>query len=93
MGRSSALARALRKATKDGLAHLVLDGALINTDRVRADRPYFSGRHRLYGMKVQVIVGPDGAILWISGALPDRGHDLTAPTEAPETQRLGPACR
>ncbi|GAA1673099.1 hypothetical protein GCM10009733_082810 [Nonomuraea maheshkhaliensis] len=34
----------LRKAKRDGLHHLVLDGTLIHIDRVKADRPYFSLR-------------------------------------------------
>jgi hypothetical protein len=29
-------------------------------------------------MNVQVIAGPDGTILWTSGALPGKTHDLTA---------------
>jgi hypothetical protein len=29
-------------------------------------------------MNIQVISGPDGAILWTSGAMPGRTHDLTA---------------
>lgn len=76
--RSPKLAQALRKAKKDGLTHLVLDGTLVHTDRVRADLPYFSGKHRVHGMNVQVIAGPDGTIVWTSGALPGKVHDLTA---------------
>ncbi|GAA3243988.1 hypothetical protein GCM10010468_82100 [Actinocorallia longicatena] len=48
--RSPKLAAALKKAKKDGLTHLILDGTLIHTDRVKADRPYFSGKHRVHGM-------------------------------------------
>ncbi|MFG2085309.1 MULTISPECIES: transposase family protein [unclassified Spirillospora] len=76
--RSPKLTAALRKATKDGLHLLVLDGTLIACDRVRADRPYYSAKHRCHGMNVQVIAGPEGTILWTSGALPGRTHDLTA---------------
>jgi hypothetical protein len=76
--RSPKLAQALRKAARDGLTHVILDGTLIHTDRVKADRPYFSGKHRVHGMNVQVISGPDGTILWTSGALPGSTHDLTA---------------
>ncbi|WP_026416391.1 IS5/IS1182 family transposase [Actinomadura oligospora] len=76
--RSPKLTRALRKAEKDGLHLLVLDGTLIACDRVRADRPYYSAKHRCHGMNIQVIAGPDGTILWTSGALPGRTHDLTA---------------
>jgi len=76
--RSPKLGQALRKARKDGLHHLILDGTLIRIDRVKADRPYFSGKHRVHGMNIQVIGGPDGQIVWTSGALPGRVHDLTA---------------
>jgi len=76
--RSPKLAQAVRKAVRDGLTHVILDGTLIHTDRVKADRPYFSGKHRVHGMNVQVIAGPDGTILWTSGALPGSTHDLTA---------------
>jgi hypothetical protein len=58
--RSPKLAQAVRKAVRDGLTHVILDGTLIHTDRVKADRPYFSGKHRVHGMNVQVIAGPDG---------------------------------
>lgn len=76
--RSPKLAAALRKAKEEGLHLLVLDGTLIVCDRVRADRPYYSAKHRRHGMNVQVIAGPDGTIRWTSGALPGRTHDLTA---------------
>ncbi|GGP16660.1 transposase family protein [Nonomuraea glycinis] len=59
-------------------ALLVLDGTLIHTDRTKADRPYFSGKHRVHGMNVQVIASPDGTILWTSGVLPGKAHDLSA---------------
>lgn len=66
----------MQAAKRDGLAYLVLDGTLIVTDRVRADRPYFSGKHRVHGLNVQVIASPDGTILWTSGAVPGSVHDL-----------------
>ncbi|MGW0071717.1 transposase family protein [Streptosporangium sandarakinum] len=76
--RSPKLRQAVRKAKKDGLHYLVLDGTLIRTGRVRADRSYFSGKHRVHGMNVQVIATPDGTLLWTSGALPGKTHDLSA---------------
>jgi predicted DNA-binding protein YlxM (UPF0122 family) len=76
--RSPKLAAALRKAKNDRVSHLVLDGTLIHTDRVKADRPYFSGKHRVHGVNVQVIAGPGGTIVWTSGAMPGKIHDLTA---------------
>ncbi|GAA3445497.1 hypothetical protein Pve01_04450 [Planomonospora venezuelensis] len=76
--RSPKLDRALRKAGKERPHYLVLDGMLIRTDRVKADRPHSSAKHRVHGMNVQVIASPDGTILWTSGALPGKVHDLTA---------------
>ena len=76
--RSPKLRQAVRKAQRAGLHYLVLDGTLIRTDRIKADRPYFSGKHRVHGMNIQVIASPDGTILWTSGALPGKMHDLSA---------------
>jgi hypothetical protein len=55
-----------------------LDGTLIRTDRVAADEPYYSQKHRHHGMNVAVLARPDGTALWYSRALPGRTHDLTA---------------
>jgi hypothetical protein len=76
--RSPKLDQALRKAAQGGLHYLVLDGMLIHTDRVRADQPFYSAKHRVHGMNIQVIASPDGTIIWTSGALPGKSHDLTA---------------
>jgi len=51
---------------------------LIPTDRVRADQPYYSQKHKKHGMNVQVISRSDGTPLWFSRATPGRTHDLTA---------------
>lgn len=76
--RSPKLRTALRKAKKDGLPYVVLDGTLIPIDRLMADRPFYSGKHKKHGMNLQVIAAPDGTILWVSGALPGSVHDLRA---------------
>ncbi|ROO88066.1 DDE superfamily endonuclease [Actinocorallia herbida] len=76
--RSPKLERALAKAKKDGLGHLVLDGTLIAIDRLAADRLFYSGKHRKHGVNLQVIAGPEGQIVWVSGAVPGSIHDLTA---------------
>lgn len=76
--RAPKLDRALRNAARDGLHYLVLDGTLIPIDRVRADRPYYSAKHRMHGMNIQVIASPDGTIIWTPGSLPGSTHDLTA---------------
>jgi hypothetical protein len=76
--RAPKLRRALRDAPQAGHAYVVLDGTLIPIDRVAADRPFYSGKHRRHGMNLQVIATPDGEILWVSGPLPGAVHDLTA---------------
>ena len=76
--RSPKLHKALRKAKKAGHAQVVIDGTLIPIDRVAADRPFYSGKHRRHGMNLQVISSPQGEILWVSGPLPGAVHDLTA---------------
>jgi hypothetical protein len=58
--------------------HVIVDGTLIPTDRIGADEPYHSMKHRRHGMNVQVITRPDGTLLWFSRATPGRTHDLTA---------------
>ena len=57
---------------------MVLDGTLIPVDRVAADRPFYSGKHKKHGMNLQVIASPDGDIVWVSGALPGSAHDKKA---------------
>jgi hypothetical protein len=56
----------------DRLPYLVLDGTLIAIARVAADRPLSSGKHRWRGMNLQVLVGPGGALLWVSASCAER---------------------
>ena len=56
-------------AKQAGLRTSCIDGTLIPVDRVAADRPFYSGKHRRHGMNLQVIAGPT-EILWVSGPLP-----------------------
>ena len=76
--RAPGLRQAARDAAKAGWAFVVLDGTLIPVDRVAADRPFYSGKHRKHGMNLQVIASPAGDILWVSGALPGAVHDKKA---------------
>ena len=76
--RAPRLRKAVRDARKAGHAYVVLDGTLIPVDRVAADRPFYSGKHRKHGMNLQVIASPGGDILWVSGALPGSVHDKKA---------------
>jgi hypothetical protein len=72
------LRQALARASDAGHAYLVIDGTLIPIDRVAADRPFYSGKHRRHGMNLQVIASPGSDILWVSGPLPGAVHDLAA---------------
>ena len=76
--RAPKLRKAVRDAKRAGRAYVILDGTLIPIDRVAADRPFYSGKHRKHGMNLQVIASPDGDILWVSGALPGSVHDKRA---------------
>ncbi|MER6409049.1 transposase family protein [Streptomyces viridosporus] len=70
------LATAARTAARK--AFVILDGTLLPIDRIGADRPYYSGKHRTHGMNVQVIADPFGRLLWASPALPGAVHDIKA---------------
>lgn len=59
----TAAARAAR------LAYAILDGTLIPIDRVAADRPYYSGKHKRHGLNVQILADPRGNLVWASPAL------------------------
>jgi Helix-turn-helix of DDE superfamily endonuclease/DDE superfamily endonuclease len=76
--RAPRLGTAIRDAQKAGRAYVVLDGTLIPVDRVAADRPFYSGKHKRHGMNLQVIASADGDILGVSGALPGSVHDKKA---------------
>lgn len=57
---------------------VILDGTLLPIDRIAADTPYCSGKHKRHGMNVQVLTDPCGRRLWASPALPGSTRDLTA---------------
>jgi hypothetical protein len=62
-------------------AFVILDGTLLPIDRIAADRPFYSGKHKKHGMNVQVIADPKGRLLWASPALPGAVHDIRAARE------------
>ncbi|MFF2964115.1 transposase family protein [Streptomyces sp. NPDC057963] len=64
-------------------AFMILDGTLLPIDRIAADTPYCSGKHKRHGMNVQVLTDPFGRLLWASPALPGSTHGIVdAPAEA-----------
>jgi hypothetical protein len=73
------LAEAVRTASSK--AFVLLDGTLLPIDRIAADRPYYSGKHRRHGMNVQVLADPFGRLLWASPALPGAVHDVRVARE------------
>jgi len=73
------LAEAVRAASMK--AYLLLDGTLLPIDRIAADRPFYSGKHKKHGMNVQVIADPNGRLLWASPALAGAVHDVRAARE------------
>ena len=60
--RAPKLDAALEAARQAGRAFVVLDGTLIPIDRLAADRPFYSGKHRKHGMNLQVIASAEGEI-------------------------------
>ncbi|MFF4402286.1 transposase family protein [Streptomyces sp. NPDC001480] len=76
----AALAPALEQAVSAAAmkAFEILDGTLLPIDRIVADRPFYSGKHKKHGMNVQVITDPFGRLLWVSPALPGAVHDIKA---------------
>ena len=76
--RAPKLRAALREAKRQGHAYVIIDGTLIPIDRIAADRPFYSGKHKRHGVNLQVIASPDGTILWVSGQLPGSTHDTAA---------------
>jgi hypothetical protein len=76
----AALAPSLSEAMKTirTKAFVILDGTLLPIDRIAADTPYYSGKHKRHGMNIQVLTDPFGRLLWASPALPGSTHDLTA---------------
>ncbi|MFD7923977.1 transposase family protein [Streptomyces sp. NPDC059740] len=73
------LAEAARTASMK--AFVLLDGTLLPIDRIAADRPFYSGKHKKHGMNVQVLAEPFGRLLWASPALPGAIHDVRAARE------------
>ena len=70
------LADAVRTASQK--TFVLLDGTLLPIDRIAADRPFHSGKHKKHGMNVQVLADPFGRLLWASPALPGADHDVRA---------------
>jgi len=73
------LEQAVREASRRAFA--LLDGTLLPIDRIAADRPFYSGKHKKHGMNVQILADPAGRLLRASPALPGSVHDIRAARE------------
>ncbi|XCM77627.1 transposase family protein [Kitasatospora sp. HUAS MG31] len=80
----------------EGMTHVILDGTLIESDRLADVREngndlWFSQKHKAFGGNLQFLSAPDGTPLWVSdvelGSTPDitaaRIHALPALYKAP----------
>ena len=82
--RKPSLHNALLAAKAVGHTHVIVDGTLIQTDRIDTPGPtagvdlWWSGKHKHHGGNIQVVSAPDGWPLWTSDVRPGREHDLTA---------------
>ncbi|OQD56851.1 transposase [Streptomyces phaeoluteigriseus] len=77
----------LDRCRRGGLTHVVLDGTLIESDRVagahlnaegREVDTWYSAKHKAFGANVQFLSAPDGTPLWVSDAEPGSVPDITA---------------
>jgi len=68
--RAPKLDAVLGTANKAGHAFVVIDGTLIPIDRVAADRPFYSGKHRKHGLNLQVIASSQGRSCGSPGPCP-----------------------
>jgi hypothetical protein len=74
---------ALLAAKAAGYDYVLLDGTLIETDRVSTPGPtpgvdlWWSAKYKNHGGNIQVLCAPDGWPLWTSPVRPGREHDTT----------------
>jgi DDE superfamily endonuclease len=84
------LQQALERARNEELVYLILDGKIIESDRVAGTKiskkgneidVWHSGKTRRFGGNVQALMDPRGVPRWLSDVLPGSEHDLTAARE------------
>lgn len=81
------LHQALERAKQEGLPHLILDGKVIDTDRVTETKlsrkgkeidAWYAGKTHDFGGLIQALMNPRGIPLWVSEVMPGSVHDITA---------------
>jgi len=76
------LHQVLHQCKEQGLGHVILDGTLIDCDRVagtndNGNDAWYSGKAKHFAGNLQFLAAPDGTPLWISEVEPGSRHDLT----------------
>ncbi|MFG6198279.1 hypothetical protein [Nonomuraea sp. JJY05] len=69
------LHQVLDRCQREGMIHVILDGTLIESDRVagvrdNGDDLWFSQKHKAFGGNVQFLSAPDDTPLWVSDVEP-----------------------
>lgn len=81
---------ALARGHDEDWSHVVLDGKVVDTDRLRVKTvstkgktidAWYSGKTRDFGGNIQALFRPDGLPVWVSPVEPGGIHDLTAARE------------
>jgi hypothetical protein len=86
-GQAPDLHEALLRAHEEGLAYLILDGKVFDSDRC-AERTtsvkgeqidlWYSGKAHTHGGNIQALCAPTGLPLWVADIEPGSVHDLVA---------------
>lgn len=81
------LHQTLQRGRDEGWSHVVLDGKVVDTDRVAGTTTsthgetidaWYSGKTRDFGGNIQALARPDGLPVWISEVEPGGTHDMAA---------------
>jgi DDE superfamily endonuclease len=81
------LHEALERAKADGYPHLILDGKIVDTDRLHIKTIskkgktidlWYAGKTHDFGGNIQAVISPKGIPLWVSDVLPGNVHDIEA---------------
>lgn len=84
------LAEALDRLREEGWAFVILDGKVVDSDRVAVKTVsrkgqtidlWYSGKTHDFGGNVQAVMRPDGLPVWVSAVEPGSTHDLVAAHE------------
>jgi hypothetical protein len=73
----------LNRCRREGMTHVILDGTLIESDRLAGARGngndlWFSQKHKAFGGNIQFLSARDGTPLWVSDVEPGSTPDITA---------------